>query len=69
MFEYKVKNKINKMESDGLITRVFGGAVIESNIVEEADHGIAFDIADKNIANKIIWAIGFVELMILGIFI
>lgn len=33
-----IRRDLDKMESDGLITRVFGGAVIGSNIVSEATY-------------------------------
>ncbi|MGX4599701.1 DeoR/GlpR family DNA-binding transcription regulator [Faecalimicrobium sp. JNUCC 81] len=33
-----IRRDLDKMENDGLITRVFGGAVIESNIVTEVSY-------------------------------
>lgn len=33
-----IRRDLDKMEKDGLITRVFGGAVIDSNMVKEIDY-------------------------------
>ena len=43
-----IRRDLDKMESDGLITRVFGGAVIGSNIVKE----IAYEEKEKASINE-----------------
>ncbi|MGL5329445.1 MAG: DeoR/GlpR family DNA-binding transcription regulator [Peptostreptococcaceae bacterium] len=45
-----IRRDLDKMESCGLITRVFGGAVIDSNIVKEVDYESKekSNIAEKN---------------------
>lgn len=45
-----IRRDLDKMEKDGLITRVFGGAVIDSSMVKEVDYA---DKEKSNIEEKV----------------
>lgn len=45
-----IRRDLDKMEKDGLITRVFGGAVIDNSMVEEVDYA---DKEKSNIEEKV----------------